>query len=170
MTVINYSGAFKKTSFSKLWDEKKCRQKMNYPFRESSFSSFYPNSKEWGISAAKIRNYPLNKLGRKSLGLIDSVKNISFSFNFIVFFIVVFIGLSYIWLIVNLISLDYQISRYKRELISLNEKISVLQEESSKFFSSENIISWAEINGFQEVDKISYLNLENQDLAKIIPD
>lgn len=64
------------------------------------------------------------------------------------------------------ISLDFQIYKLKTSLKEKEDKLAALQEEVANQETISKITQWAEQNGFVKVKNISYLNLEEENLAQ----
>lgn len=86
----------------------------------------------------------------------------------VVFLLVPFLVIGVYWLLLfgQSITLDYKIYNLKHELSRIEEEINLLQEKSTDITSSQKIEEWAEANDFIEVKNISYLDLTNENLAQ----
>lgn len=72
------------------------------------------------------------------------------------------------WLILygQNISLDYQIYKLKGSVKELDEKLAELQEELADAETISKINQWAEENHFVKVKNVSYLNLQEENIAQ----
>lgn len=88
--------------------------------------------------------------------------------SIIVFALMPFFTLGICWIILfgQNISLDYKIYNLKQELSKIEDEINELQEKSMEIISFETTEKWAESNGFIKVKNISYLDLTNESLAQ----
>jgi len=72
------------------------------------------------------------------------------------------------WLMIfgSNISLDYKIYQSKANVAALEKQANLLREKESEIISDQELVAWAQANNFTKVGEISYLNLENHNLAQ----
>jgi len=81
--------------------------------------------------------------------------------------LIVFVIFSWLAIFSTNISLDYQISSFKKEIQKKEDSISLLHEKVSSVISDNKIEEWAKENGFTNVKAMNYLNLSEGNLAQV---
>lgn len=107
------------------------------------------------------------KKRRNFLSKIDLKEYLGHIKIFVFLFGPLLIGLVF-WIILygQNISLDYQIYKLKNEIKESEEKLADLQEKLADAETVSKINKWAEENGFVKIKNISYLNLQEENLAQ----
>lgn len=80
--------------------------------------------------------------------------------------LIVFVIFAWLAIFSTNISLDYQISSFKKEIQKKEDSISLLHEKVASIISDNKIKEWAKENGFTDVNTMNYLNLSEGNLAQ----
>jgi cell division protein FtsL len=81
--------------------------------------------------------------------------------------LIVFVIFAWLAIFSTNISLDYQISSFKKEIQKKEDSISLLHEKVFSVISDNKIEEWAKENGFTNVKAMNYLNLSEGNLAQV---
>ena len=88
--------------------------------------------------------------------------------SLIIVFGLVGISMAYwLFLFSNNIILNYKISGLRSTVVQTKQDISSLQESMSQLVNNNTLKQWAQANNFVPVEELGYLNLANEDLAKL---
>lgn len=133
-----------------------------YNYNNHHYSGFKLSSSSWS-QRRRTRAWKHNLLGIENHWGLVKIFIIPLS-------LVVVLGGYWLMLFGSNIALNYKIYQTKANIAVLEKKVNLLQEKASEMISDQELINWAQNNDFTKVKNISYLNLENSNLAQVTQD